>query len=411
MSGAVWALTAYDNQLIAGGLFSTAGGVTAYSVAAWDGASWSSIGFSWDPWGKTVYALTVYGGELIVGGRFNTYEGANISAWDGTSWSPLGSGMNWDVLALAVYDNQLIAGGWFTTAGGVPAKCIAAWDGISWSALGSGTSSPVEALTVFDYGLIAGGWFPSAGGVPVNHIAVWDGASWSMLGSGVNNFVNALTIHNNELIAGGEFAIAGNKVSAGVARWTKRYSTAVSITGFKAEPTAEGIALSWLLSADERIEGFRIYRSHEGETAERSVTNQIIDPATRNYLDKTASPGELYRYTLAVLGAESGEVRSAPVEAILAAMSVELFQNRPNPFNPVTTIRYTVQRPSQVALCVYAPSGELVRKLVDRNMPAGLQEIMWDGTNVAGNPVASGVYVYRLTVGKLTLSKKMILLK
>jgi flagellar hook assembly protein FlgD len=62
-------------------------------------------------------------------------------------------------------------------------------------------------------------------------------------------------------------------------------------------------------------------------------------------------------------------------------------------------------------LCVYAPSGELVRKLVDRNMPAGLQEIMWDGTNVAGNPVASGVYVYRLTVGKLTLSKKMILLK
>ena len=68
-----------------------------------------------------VVALAVYGNKLIAGGGFTTAGGVSahgIASWNGYSWSALGLGMNGSVYALAVYDNKLIAGGYFTTAGG-----------------------------------------------------------------------------------------------------------------------------------------------------------------------------------------------------------------------------------------------------------------------------------------------------
>ena len=90
---------------------------------------------------------------------------------------------------------------------------------------------------------------------------------------------------------------------------------------------------------------------------------------------------------------------------------MQLFQNYPNPFNPVTSIRFSVHRASHVTLRVYAPTGRLVRTLIDRQLAAGTREVAWDGINDAGIPVASGVYFYRLRVGNVAHSKKMTLLK
>jgi hypothetical protein len=187
MSGVVYALAEYNGQLIAGGyFFSTAGGVSANGIAAWDGSSWSPLG-SGIP--STVYALAEYNGQLIAGGYFTTAGGVSanyIAAWDGSSWSPLGTGMGGgplglgpQVYALAEYNGQLIAGGYFTTAGGVSANCIAAWDGSSWSPLGTGMDSApifefgVYALAEYNGQLIAGGDFIRAGGVTVHGIAGW----------------------------------------------------------------------------------------------------------------------------------------------------------------------------------------------------------------------------------------------
>jgi flagellar hook assembly protein FlgD len=60
---------------------------------------------------------------------------------------------------------------------------------------------------------------------------------------------------------------------------------------------------------------------------------------------------------------------------------------------------------------VYSPGGQLVRTLVDAYVSAGDWEVPWDGTDDAGTPLASGVYLYRLRAGGLTQSRKMILLK
>ncbi|HEU4419518.1 MAG TPA: hypothetical protein VFT55_11310, partial [Planctomycetota bacterium] len=231
MSGPVLALTTLPNgDLVAGGIFATAGGVSAYNIARWDGTSWSALGSGLGAGGAHfVRALAVLpNGDLVAGGFFPTAGGvsaSNIAHWNGTSWSALGSGISGtappspSVIALTALPNgDLVAGGRFTTAGGVSANNIARWNGTSWSALGSGMTvtwpyggATVDALTTLPNGdLVAGGCFTTAGGVSADRIARWNGTSWSALSSGMNSYVSALTtLPNGDLVAGGNFTPAG----------------------------------------------------------------------------------------------------------------------------------------------------------------------------------------------------------
>jgi CSLREA domain-containing protein len=85
--------------------------------------------------------------------------------------------------------------------------------------------------------------------------------------------------------------------------------------------------------------------------------------------------------------------------------------NYPNPFNPSTEIRFSLPRACQAKLDVYNLQGELVRSLVNQNLPSGTYSISWNGRTGSGQRVASGVYFYRLTAGSFTASRKMVLLK
>ncbi len=89
----------------------------------------------------------------------------------------------------------------------------------------------------------------------------------------------------------------------------------------------------------------------------------------------------------------------------------ELKQNYPNPFNPTTEIAFTIPEAQQVRLEVYNINGQKVRTLIDAVITAGSHTIEWDATDDSGVKVASGVYLYRLTAGDITTSKKMTLLK
>jgi flagellar hook assembly protein FlgD len=86
-------------------------------------------------------------------------------------------------------------------------------------------------------------------------------------------------------------------------------------------------------------------------------------------------------------------------------------QNHPNPFNPQTTIHYTLATPGRVTLTVYDATGRLVRTLLDENQPAGARDVTWNGQDDRGHAVASGVYFYKMTAGKFTQTKRMVLLK
>jgi len=91
-----------------------------------------------------------------------------------------------------------------------------------------------------------------------------------------------------------------------------------------------------------------------------------------------------------------------------------LGQNHPNPFNPSTCIKYTVdsrQISGPLTLKVYNIRGQLVRVLVEGEAEPGSHQAVWDGRNDEGEEVSSGVYFYRLAVGKHVVTKKMLLLK
>ena len=88
-----------------------------------------------------------------------------------------------------------------------------------------------------------------------------------------------------------------------------------------------------------------------------------------------------------------------------------LSQNYPNPFNPTTTIKFALPTGGEVRLDVYNILGQRVRTLVDKFLPAGEHEVVFDGKNDSGGRVATGVYFYRIITKDFTESKKMVLIK
>ena len=89
----------------------------------------------------------------------------------------------------------------------------------------------------------------------------------------------------------------------------------------------------------------------------------------------------------------------------------ELGQNQPNPFNPTTDIQFGLTHGEQVQLVVLDLLGREVAVLANGNYSAGYHTVTWSGTDLSSQPVASGVYLYVLTVGEEQLHRKMLFLK
>jgi hypothetical protein len=235
-SGEVNAFTVFNNKLIVGGGFSSAGGNFASAVAAWDGVNWSTLNTGIQGGVGAfagVQALIVYNNELIAAGSFsaaNTTTLGNLAKWDGVNWQNIPNPMfgsvsayNGIIKALAVYNSKLIAAGTFTASGAM--QNIAQWDGLSWAPLGTGLSGSnglgggffiVESMVVFNGELYAAGTFTNAGGVAVSNIAKWNGTTWSTVGTGIpsclaGKIVPSLCVYNNELYAA--------NCTSGISKW------------------------------------------------------------------------------------------------------------------------------------------------------------------------------------------------
>lgn len=101
---------------------------------------------------------------------------------------------------------------------------------------------------------------------------------------------------------------------------------------------------------------------------------------------------------------------------LLRPKETALLPNYPNPFNPETWIPYQLAKPADVTLHIYSVNGASVRTLALGHRPAGMyhnksRAAYWDGRNENGETVASGVYVYTLTAGDFTATRKMSIRK
>jgi len=104
-----------------------------------------------------------------------------------------------------------------------------------------------------------------------------------------------------------------------------------------------------------------------------------------------------------------GFVTAAPAPD--ATPLTRLLRNYPNPFNPKTTIEFSLDRDAQASIRVFDVRGRMVRTLVDSYLSAGRRSVTWDGLDDSGGPVASGVYFLRLEAGGDFSSRSVNLLK
>ena len=88
-----------------------------------------------------------------------------------------------------------------------------------------------------------------------------------------------------------------------------------------------------------------------------------------------------------------------------------LFQNFPNPFNPSTTVRFSVPEQSPVKITIFNLLGQKIITLVDKVYEPGYHTVVWTGTDRQNQPVASGIFFYKFSAGDEVEIKKMVLLK
>jgi hypothetical protein len=123
----------------------------------------------------------------------------------------------------------------------------------------------------------------------------------------------------------------------------------------------------------------------------------VVDPDTRLRLEPRRDPDITVNYS---------NIESTPT------LRTRLLPNRPNPFNPNTTIAYELAQTSRVRIEIFDATGARVRYLVaSRIESAGLRQVVWDGRNDRGAALASGVYLIKLDAGTLRDSRKLHLLR
>ena len=108
---------------------------------------------------------------------------------------------------------------------------------------------------------------------------------------------------------------------------------------------------------------------------------------------------------------DSSTMKNNNTEKLTTPSNFKLFLAYPNPFNPITTIRYDLPEDGLVNITIYDMLGNVVKNLVDSNQSSGHKTVQWESRNNQGQPVSAGVYFFTIEAGDFRQTKKMILLK
>ncbi len=164
---------------------------------------------------------------------------------------------------------------------------------------------------------------------------------------------------------------------------------------------------TWLLYSDDFGETFYppiLVTEGKQWTTKRAMAVSDSGDVYVTYFNCQTNKIVLRKAKLPVLTAISSSNVKFPEDVLLIG-------NYPNPFNPATTIYYELPNASKVKLEVYNLLGQNVRTLINVRQEAGRHQIVWDGENDFGLPVASGIYIYRFQAGNYSKIMKMILMK
>jgi protocatechuate 3,4-dioxygenase beta subunit len=198
--------------------------------------------------------------------------------------------------------------------------------------------------------------------------------------------------------------------------WSVDIRTAVELVAFSAQVVPyQGVTISWKTAYEVGNVGFQILRSVTVAGPYEALNSELVPPRpdrTYSFADVTAKVGQTYHYRLADVDAMGRTTLHPPLTVVVPVPAqYKLCQNFPNPFNPVTTLRYELPKCEAVRLLVFDVMGRVVRTLVDRQQEPGYHTVTWDGRNEVGQSVGSGVYYVRLEAGDFRAVVKMALVR
>lgn len=468
LNDTVFALTIYNNKLIAVGAFDTAGGVVCHKIAQWNDSTWAPVGTGAD---STIYTVDTSGVFLIIGGKFLHAGGISanrLAVWQGLVWTALGQGVNGNVYDVMPYRGGLIIGGAFTMAGSDTAKKIARYDSAGvFHAMGPGIDSgDVYCLSDFLGLVYAGGSFITIGGDTAKHIATWNDTAWAPVGTGINGTVKTMDqIQLGLMVIGGSFTNVNGTSANNIVAYGGSLSFAPYGGGLSGGTPVVNKVLMWrgvtigaglftsvnrniarwgllpfapeLISPDDGAQGLSVTPDFlwSGGQWMYSFTNQVARDA--NFLNITFADSGLFVtadtipsatpllnlttyfwHVRAVNGLGNGPwslIRFFSTGFLGVVNNNEiplrfnLYQNFPNPFNPVTKIKFDLPRirgDNDLKLVVYNITGQKVAELLNTKYAAGKWELNFDATNLA-----SGIYFCKIEAGPYVKTNKMILLK
>ncbi|NUN08888.1 MAG: T9SS type A sorting domain-containing protein [Ignavibacteriaceae bacterium] len=190
----------------------------------------------------------------------------------------------------------------------------------------------------------------------------------------------------------------------------------VELVRFSAKSSGNKVVLNWATATEVDNYGFEIQRTEIREQGSEKIWNKVgFVPGNGNsnseksysFTDRNIQSATKYIYRLKQVDTDGSFDYSKEVEVTTGVPDkYELSQNHPNPFNPSTSISYSLPVESRVTLVIYSMSGEKVAELVNEVQPAGSYSVPFDASRLS-----SGTYLYRITANDFIQTRKMLLIK
>ena len=237
VDGKVRAIYSDGLYVYVAGDFFTADGKTANKIAQWNKLTheWKTFGNGIsDEMNSRVYTIGVLqSGKIVAGGMFSKAGGTdanNVAIYNGKDWEALGDGFNDAVFSICISNDKIYASGAFSKSGENVLNRIAVWNGKQWNDVENGVGNSqypnISSIAGDDAGNIyAGGSFLKAGNVSCSGFAKFDGTEWQDLfkdnKNGVRTLISDFVVgsSNNYLFAGGGFVQTGDANSIGISKF------------------------------------------------------------------------------------------------------------------------------------------------------------------------------------------------
>ena len=246
-----------------------------------------------------------------------------------------------------------------------------------------------------------------------------------------NGSWHTVTGTTEQIIFNITFAKGRGEVEVPVVMGEQDPTLPVELSSFTAILTSDMyVLIKWIAESETNHSGYNILRAEKKDlsTAQR-INAQIIDEGVEtgtqisySYTDFEAYTNMVYYYwlesvsldgvssyygpSIVTIGDPNQEPRPPEV-----SMVTKLLNAYPNPFNPNTNIRYSLKDAGKVRIDIYNMKGQVIQTLTAEHNIPGFYQLAWNGCDANGKPVASGIYMYRMTSGNYSSVKKMVLAK